>query len=155
MCLEATERSMTKCLTRNQLVCDNWPVLWRPVGDVADVESPAVLQRPAASSQAGQHQSVSLQHHLLPQSTPSQVGSHLWQTDGDRERNICYFRYLKKVCISHAWTIETILSVFIHHKKWKNVLYSCSVFCTNTGLTKALTYQRTWILLNIVLEWNQ
>lgn len=59
-------------------VNDNWPVLWCPVCDVAVVERPAVLKRPAASGQAGQHESVSLQHHLPPQSTALQVRSHLW-----------------------------------------------------------------------------
>lgn len=58
----------------------------RPVREVAVVQSPAVLQRPAASSQAGQHQSVSLQHHLPSRSVPPQVGSNLWHTEeGERE----------------------------------------------------------------------
>lgn len=58
-------------------VDEDQPVLRRPVCDVAVVKGPAVLQGPAASNHAGQHKSVSFQHHLLPRSTASQVWSHL------------------------------------------------------------------------------
>lgn len=69
-------------------VGETWPVLRRPVGDVAVVEGPAELQGPAASNQAGQHKPVPFQHHLLPRSAASQVGSHLWH----KERIVmCYF----------------------------------------------------------------
>lgn len=57
---------------------ETWPVLRRPVCEVAAVEGPAVLQGPAASNQAAQHQPVPFQHHLLSRSAASQVGSHLW-----------------------------------------------------------------------------
>lgn len=86
--LEPTACSMTAHWHKKPAVEANWPVLWCPLCDVAAVQSPAILQRPAASSQAGQHQSVSLQHHLLPQSTSPQVGSHLCQREKGK---ICYF----------------------------------------------------------------
>lgn len=128
------EGKRTESQTHNELVTANWPVLWCPVSDVAVVQSPAVLQRPAASSQAGQHQPVSLQHHLLPRSTPLQVGGYLWNRG--RMENML-FLFSEKGWMSPAWTIEPFTTI--------KEIQSCSVLCTKTPWWKKyLWHNNVW-----------